>query len=103
MQTSASDCRTISIYEPRARRLVMEIDLGASKSSFKWRLPDHGPSWTQTVGAISVSYFDETGIFSPSFVMSVCLAKLTYRVRPLRKCSYTNGLPDRLRHTRVSS
>jgi hypothetical protein len=49
----------------------MEIDLGASKSSFKWRLLASGPSWTQTVGVISVSYFDEIGIFSPSFVMSV--------------------------------
>jgi tetratricopeptide (TPR) repeat protein len=31
----------------------METDLGAVKSSFTWRLPVHGPSWTQTVGKAS--------------------------------------------------
>ena len=51
----------------------METDLGAAKSSFKWRLPVHGPSWTQIAGIISVSYFEEIGIFSPSFVMSVAV------------------------------
>jgi hypothetical protein len=55
----------------------METDLGAANSSFKWRLLASGPSWTQTVGAISVSYFDEAGIFSPSFVMSVAVCRLS--------------------------
>jgi hypothetical protein len=55
----------------------METDLGAVKSSFKWRLPVHGPSWTHTVGAISVSYFDKIGIFWPSFVMSVAAFRLS--------------------------
>ena len=55
----------------------METDRGAVKSSFKWRLPVHGPSWTQTVGAISVSYFEETGIFSPAFVTSVAVILLS--------------------------
>jgi hypothetical protein len=41
----------------------METDLGAANSSFKWRLLANGPSWTQTVGAISVSWSDETATF----------------------------------------
>ena len=55
----------------------METDLGAVKSSFKWRLLASGPSCTQTVGAISVSYFEETGIFSPAFVTSVAVILLS--------------------------
>ena len=76
----------------------METDLGAVKSSFKWRLPVHGPSWTHTVGVISVSYFEETGIFSPSFVMSVAVFLLsTERTAILQSAMSTTSPTARLR------
>jgi len=54
----------------------METDLGAANSSFKWRLLASGPSWTQTVGVISVSWSGETATFFPAFVMSVAVFRL---------------------------